>query len=163
MIEWRSAISDSEGIAVKSPVSGYVMPIAAHPDPLYQHTLVNTGCCIALTQSVVTAPFQANCQLSLLQNRRMRFTHKSGLLLLVEFMPALFTHHHITSFIDNSCEVKAGQPILQIGAQLTHHDKTFAVVMLAVPQAITNIQASERFVEAGKDTLFILQRMSETS
>lgn len=163
MIEWHSAISNSEGIAVKSPVSGYVMPMTAHPDPVYQHAPAQNGCCIALAQGLVTAPFHASCQLSLLHNRRLRFTHKSGLTLVVEFVPALFTDRIVTSYINKNCQVKAGQPVLQIGPQSSLSDKAFAIVMLATPEAVTKALACERFVETGKDSLFILQRMSETS
>ncbi len=162
MIIWHSALNDNDGIAVKSPASGYILPVTEHPDRLYNASALPAALCIEVKQGTVVAPFNGECHFSLHNNRRITFKHQSALTLVLELSSELCQHRGTRTMVQHGSSVRTGQPVLSAELPAGHSTACYAVAMLLPHPAVTDIFASRRFVTAGADTMIILQLKNKT-
>ncbi|MEH8018326.1 PTS glucose transporter subunit IIA [Rheinheimera muenzenbergensis] len=157
MITWHSTLSTGDGIAISSPLTGYVLPITSHPDLLYNANVLTAALCIQLTQGTLLAPFNGVCELSLLYHRRITIKHRSGLTLAIELGCEMHSRN-IAQWQTNVFNVVAGQPILAFDLPANRRQKNYATVMISPPQSVNEISTSQRAVTAGVDALLVLQK-----
>ncbi len=161
MIKWHSSLASSDGVCIKSPLSGLVLPLTSHPDLLYNANVLAAALCIQVTQGTLLAPFNGVCDFSLQYNRRVSIKHRSGLTLLVELSNELCAKQHMRKQHTDKANVVAGQALLSFELPAHKHDHCYAVVMLCTNHSIAEIWACQRQVIAGTDPLLILKQKTD--
>ncbi|CAM3867926.1 PTS glucose transporter subunit IIA [Rheinheimera salexigens] len=159
-LQWLPQLRDIRGIGIKSPISGDIFPLTEHADPLYHSMLLDQALCIKLHQGTIKAPFTGKFTACLDGNRRLRFTHKSGVILQLDLPFALFEQHTkaIRRLTITAIDIEAGQDILQIEQHWLHsHQPIFCVLMLLPHPMIKALFSSQRKVIAAHNAAIIIQ------
>lgn len=160
MINWQEQHLTTAGIAIKSPVTGDIMPLSAHSDPLYHSNVLSYALCIKPKSDTLLAPFHCSYSSCLYFSRRLIFKHKTGLTLQVD-LPDVLQHGQNKSartLSQPGSNVATGQPILRLAPQVLQNSSTDLLTLMIVPNpAIAEVFSIERFVEAGRDTVFTIQ------
>ncbi|WNO60820.1 PTS glucose transporter subunit IIA [Rheinheimera sp. MMS21-TC3] len=163
-LQWLPQLGDIRGIGIKSPVSGDILPLKAHPDFLYHSMLLDQALCIKLHQGVIKAPFKAKLTAYLHGNRRIRFTHKSGISVQLDLPLALFTQHAkaIRRLSISAIDVDAGQEIIQIEQHWFNSQQPLYCVLMILPHPIIKaLFCCERRVLAAHNAAVIVQTYSK--
>lgn len=161
MITWRSSLADNEGISIKTPLSGDVLPVTSHPDLLYNANVLPAALCIKLTQGKLLAPFSGVCTFSLQYNRRISINHRSGLILHIEFCAKLFAQNSKQKQLICAGNVVAGQQLMSIELPANQQNACYAVVMLSNHHSISEVWTCQRQVIAGTDPLLIIKQKNQ--
>lgn len=161
LLNWLAQLSDiTEGVAVKSPVCGNLLPINVHPERLYNSAGPAQALCIKLQQGVVMAPFNCLYQCSLNGRRRLRFKHSSGLTIQLD-LPSGVTAafgQGIEYLAGSGQQLRAGQPVLKLDPRYLQADQgCYATLMILPHPAIEAIFSMQRYVTAATDTAIIIQ------
>ena len=158
MITWLSSLTGNEGISIKSPLSGYVLPVTSHPDLLYNANVLPAALCIKLTQGKLLAPFSGVCSVSLQYNRRISIKHRSGLTLHIEFCATLFEKHAKQKQLICAGNVIAGQQLMSFELAANQQNAGYAVIMLSHHHSFSEVWACQRQVNAGIDPLLLIKQ-----
>lgn len=164
VLQWLPQLTNIRGIGIKSPISGDILPLSEHPDPLYHSLLLEQALCIKLHQGTIKAPFQGKLDACLQGNRRLRFTHKSGVSIQLDLPLALFAQHAkaIRRLTIGPIDVAAGQEIMQIAQYWLHlHQPIYCVLTLMPHPLIKALFCSKRRVIAAHTAAFIIQTHSK--
>lgn len=161
VIIWQQDWSKIKGFVIKSPISGQVLPLHMHPEPLYSQNILPFSVCCKLDDGMIYAPF--NCTLTTNRDteRRLIFTHKSGLKLIID-LPILIRNEHgkgIHWLNRPSSKLEAGTAVLQLDLpylQLTQTDM-YCVITLIVSSGLDTLYSRKAMVTASVDPLFVLQ------
>lgn len=156
MIRWQSSLSCQNGIPIKSPLTGFVLPISSHPDLLYNSNVLPSALCIQMTQGTLLAPFSGRFGFSLLGNRRITMKHQTGLGMVIDLKSSAENDAFTIMPLKSENEMKAGQPLATFDLSGRRRHKHYAAVMLMCPAGVSEIVACQRSVTAGTDPLFIL-------
>ncbi|MCB5227510.1 PTS glucose transporter subunit IIA [Alishewanella sp. 16-MA] len=161
VIIWQQDWTTLEGFIIKSPFSGQVLPISMHPELLYQQDIFPATLCCKLQQGTLYAPFSGHFTTARAGERRLIFTHTSGLTLTVDLPFAISIDHGkgLHWLCRAPREVKAGTPILQIDLaywQLVL-DELYCVASLSLPSKLDKLLSRQAQVLANQDPLFVLQ------
>jgi PTS system glucose-specific IIA component len=161
LLTWLPQLTGLDGIAVKSPATGMVLPLSAHPDLLYNANVLALALCIKLQHGTLTAPFAGHYSACLQSNRRLRFRHSSGLTAQLD-LPHSVTNSNgkgMITLTHTDSMVRAGQPVVKLDLQYLQNDNSscYAVLMLLPHPAIQNVFCAEHYVEAASDTAIIIQ------
>ncbi|MCS4307621.1 phosphotransferase system IIA component [Rheinheimera pacifica] len=160
MLNWLTQLNEIEGIAVKSPACGTLLPISSHPELLYNSGIVQQALCIKLQQNTVVAPFNSLYQCSLNGRRRLRFKHSSGLTLQLDFPSSVMSGlgKGIEYLADSEQLLSAGQPVLRLDPHyLQAGQGCYAALMVLPHPAIEAIFCMQRYVAAATDIAIIIQ------
>jgi sugar PTS system EIIA component len=160
MIHWLPLLTDTSGLPIKSPATGTIMPLSAHPDFLYSADVLPQGICIKLQQGSLVAPFSGQYSCSLQGGRRLSFKHQSGLQVQLDLPESINSSRSsaVKHLIRSGQSVHAGQSVIKLDLQLLHAEAGCIAVLMIVPHpAIAAVSSAARFVEAGQDTAFIIQ------
>lgn len=161
MINWQEQYTAVvPGLAIKSPASGIILPLHAHPDPLYNTNVLPQALCMKLQHDTLVAPFAGLYNSSLLFGRRLSFRHKTGLTLQLDLPEDKSLKHGgaIKHLVNDGSQVIAGQPVLRLDPKLLQADGVYMLVLMLLQHpAISTVLSAERFVAAGQDTLFTIQ------
>lgn len=159
MLNWLTQLSEMQGVAVKSPACGMLLPISTHPDQLYSGIL-QQALCIKLQQGTVVAPFNSLYQCSLNGRRRLSFKHSSGLTLQLDLPSSVIAGlgQGIEYLADSGQHLSAGQPVLKLDPYYLQAELgCYAALMVLPHPAIEAIFSMQRYVTAATDTAIIIQ------
>lgn len=160
MIQWQAQHQPLSGWPVKSPATGFVMPLTSHSDLLYNANVLSQALCIKVQHDTLLAPFSGDYSYSLAGGRRLSFKHKSGLTLQLDLSDKPFQGQGaaIRRLVDCGQTVQAGQPVVRLDLQLLRDPCGYQVVFMVLPHpAIMAVFGIERFVEAGLDTALTIK------
>jgi sugar PTS system EIIA component len=160
MIHWLPQLADTSGLPIKSPATGSIMPLSAHPDCLYSADVLPQAVCIKLQQGTLVAPFTGQYSCCLQGGRRLSFKHQSGLQLQLDLPESIHSSRSsaMKHLLRSGQSVHAGQAVIKLDLQLLHADVGCIAVLMIVPHpAIAAVNSAARFVEAAQDTAFIIQ------
>lgn len=164
MIQWLPQLSDISGLAIRSPVTGLIMPLHDHYDPLYSNNILPLALCIKLENGTVYAPFNCEYSYCLMSGRRLRFKHQSGLILQID-LPGIsdaVNDNSIVHLTSGNIRVSAGQAVVKLDLQqLVGNNCNYAVLMILPHPIIASVSSSERFVDAVSDTAITIQLKSK--
>lgn len=163
-LQWLPQLGDIRGIGIKSPISGDILSLKAHPDFLYHSMVLDQALCIKLHQGVIKAPFTGKLTFYLHGNRRLRFTHKSGISVQLDLPLALFSAQStaIRRLSIAAIDVAAGQEIMQIEPHwLNSQHPLYCVLMILPHPMIKALFSSERRVFAAHNAAIIIQTHSK--
>lgn len=150
----------AQGLAVKSPASGFIQPLQYHTDPLYRANVLPQTLCMKLQHDTLVAPFAGFYDSCLQNGRRLSFRHKTGLTLQLDLPQNKEPGRGwaIKPLVFSQKQVKATQPILRLDPKLLQDTEGYLIVLTILPHpAISAVFSTERFVEAGLDNLFTIQ------
>ena len=161
VINWQQDFNTLEGFTIKSPFSGQVLPISMHPELLYQQDIFPATLCCKLQQGTIYAPFNGRFTTARAGERRLIFTHVSGLTLTLDLPVALSTDHGkgLHWLCRAPQDIKMGMPILQLDLaywQLVLND-LYCVASLSLPSKLDKLLSRQAQVVANQDPLFVLQ------
>lgn len=160
MLNWLTQLSEMQGVAVKSPACGMLLPMTAHPERLYNSGILQLALCIKLQQGTVVAPFNSLYQCSLNGRRRLSFNHSSGLTLQLDLPSSVIAGlgQGIEHLADSGQQLSAGQPVLKLDPYyLQAEHGCYAALMILPHPAIEAIFSMQRYVTAATDTAIIIQ------
>jgi len=160
MIHWLPQLNDVDGLQIKSPATGSILPLSAHPDLIYNANVLAQALCIKLQHGTLLSPLNGIFEYRLQDGRRLSFSHKSGLVVQIDLaqmqgtLPGLIVKH----LVKTGQTVRAGQPVVKLDLQSLHSRGDNLLVLMIMPHpAITAVFSTERFVEAAKDTAILIQ------
>jgi phosphotransferase system IIA component len=159
-LQWLPQLENLRGIAIKSPISGEVLPLTKHPDPLYHSMLLDQALCIKLHQGTIRAPYKGKFDASLQGNRRLRFIHKSGICMQLDLPLTMFEQHAkaIRRLTMTPVDVEAGQEVMQIAPYWLHSQQPlYCVVMLLPHPLIKALFCTQQRVIAAHTAAIIIQ------
>lgn len=160
MLTWLPDLSSISGLTLNSPASGQLLPLSAHPDLLYNSNVLTDALCIKLQQGTLRAPFNGQYDSRLLNGRRLRFRHSSGLTMQLDLpinkATLAYPYRHE---VGSGCEVTVGQQILSLDLQALQ--ECYAVLMLLPNPAILASYSCSKYVEASVDTAIIIQTLTK--
>ena len=160
MLNWLTQLSEMQGVAVKSPACGMLLPVNAHPQQLYNSSALSSALCIKLQQGTVVAPFNSLYQCSLNGRRRLRFKHSSGLTLQLDLPQSIMAGlgQGIEFLASSGQQLSAGQPVLKLDPYYLQAEQgCYAALMVLPHPAIEAIFSMQRYVTAATDTAIIIQ------
>lgn len=160
MIHWLPQLTAASGLPIKSPVSGAITALNAHPQLCYNADVLPQAVCIILQHGTLCAPFTGQYSSSLHGGRRLSFKHQGGLKLQLDLPEAVNENNGtaVKHLVRCGQTVQAGQPVMKLDLQLLPADSgRMAVLMIAPHPAITSVISTARYVEAVHDTAFIIQ------
>lgn len=163
VISWQQDWRKVTGVPVKSPVSGQVLSISHHPEPLYQQDILAAAVCVRLEQGQIVAPFSGIITTSLEVERRIQFQHQSGLRLVLE-LPAKLAKlngrglHWLTP---RQQQLSPAAPVLQLDLAFLQLeldlDDLYCMIFIDSPTPITKLFCRQAQVSAGQDPIFVMQ------
>ncbi|HEY0924761.1 PTS glucose transporter subunit IIA [Rheinheimera pacifica] len=160
MLNWLAQLNEIEGVAIKSPACGTLLPISSHPELLYNSGIMQQALCIKLQQGTVVAPFNSLYQCCLNGRRRLRFKHSSGLTLQLDLSSHLIADcsQGIEHLAGSNQQLRAGQPVLRLDPHyLQASQGCYAALMILPHPAIEAIFCMQRYIAAAADTAIIIQ------
>lgn len=160
-IIWQQDWSKLQGFIIKSPFSGQILPASMHPEPLYQQDILPATLCCKLLQGTLYAPFNAEFSTARDLDRRLRFTHQSGLTLCLDLPVALRKLHGkgMHWLCRSGQKIAAGSAVLQLDLpylQLALNE-IYCLATLNSPARLNKIYSRQAKVNANQDPLFVLQ------
>lgn len=160
MIQWIPQLDAMPGLPIKSPVTGDIMPLTSHPELLFNANVLPQALCIKLQHGTLVAPFAGSYSSTLLDGRRLRFKHKSGLTMQLDLADRKTYRHGVAirHLVNSGQQVHAGQAVIRLDLQLLQHSNADWAVLTVLPHsAINAVFSAERFVTAAEDTAFTIQ------
>jgi len=166
MLHWTEQLPrTADTILLKSPVTGQVLPLSEHPEPLYHNGILPLAVCIRLEHGIITAPFNCLFSRRLNNGRRLSFRHHSGFTLQLELPQEIATFHGagLISYVETPAEVKAQQQVMQLDLQrFRQQGQLYAIVMPEPFPRLHTAHCRQRKVLAGQDILYSLELNQKT-
>lgn len=157
-LTWQKSLLSIAGFAVKSPVSGQILPLSAQSDLLYSQNQLPLAFSVRLNHGEVKAPFACQYARKLDGGRRLCFNHAKGLRVQLELPEELIKHQGrgLLCLAKDGQQVTAGQPLLMVDLQ-QFSQPLFAIIMLSPHPAIADVHCAQYQVEAAIDPCLIIQ------
>lgn len=166
-IIWQQDWKSMQGLVIKSPFTGLVMPSSKHPEPLYQQDILPNSLCAKLEHGLIIAPFNTKLTTSRDLGRRLRFMHTSGLELIIDLPITLrkLQGKGLHWLSEPGQKIAAGSPVLQLDLPFLQLNlgEIFCVASLRVPTKLNTLYSKQAHVQANQDPLFVLPRHQEPS
>lgn len=161
MLTWLPQVEVNNGVALNSPATGQLLPVSAHPDLLYNTNVLTHALCIKLQHGTLRSPFNGVYDCRLLAGCRLRFRHSSGVTMQLDLPLPPAQKNTYSCVVLSGSKVTAGQAVMEVDLQMP--GDCYAALMLLPHPAINAASSCSRFVEAAKDTAFIIQTLTKNS
>ncbi|GGW68140.1 PTS glucose transporter subunit IIA [Alishewanella tabrizica] len=166
-IIWQQDWKNMQGLVIKSPFTGLVMPANKHPEPLYQQDILPNSLCAKLEHGLIIAPFNTMLSTSRDLGRRLSLMHSSGLILIIDLPVSIrkLQGKGLHWLSKSGQKIAAGSPLLQLDLPFLQLNigEIFCVASLRVPTKFNTLYSKQAHVQANQDPLFVLPIHQEQS